>query len=61
MPLEPTQKRAERGDLSNDEFELATRVLGEGGLFELLILVGYCATLALQPRVNRVPTPSPDE
>jgi len=32
-------------------------VMGAVGLFELLTLVGYYATLALQLRVFRVPAP----
>jgi 4-carboxymuconolactone decarboxylase len=31
--------------------------MGAAGLFELLTLVGYYATLALQLRVFRVPAP----
>jgi 4-carboxymuconolactone decarboxylase len=46
-----------RGDLDDDEYARAVAALGEAGLFELLTLVGYYATLALQLRVFRVPAP----
>ena len=47
----------ERGDLDDAEYLAAVGHLGPGGLFELLTLVGYYATLALQLRVFRVPAP----
>jgi 4-carboxymuconolactone decarboxylase len=47
-----------RGDLDDAEYREATATLGPDGLFELLTLVGYYATLALQLRVFRVPSPS---
>jgi 4-carboxymuconolactone decarboxylase len=46
-----------RGDLDDAEYGEAVGHLGPAGLFELLTLVGYYATLALQLRVFRVPTP----
>jgi 4-carboxymuconolactone decarboxylase len=46
-----------RGDLTDPEYRTATDHLGPDGLFELLTLVGYYATLALQLRVFRVPAP----
>ena len=46
-----------RGDLTDTEYRTATDHLGPDGLFELLTLVGYYATLALQLRVFRVPAP----
>jgi 4-carboxymuconolactone decarboxylase len=46
-----------RGDLDDAEYREAVGYLGAGGLFELLTLVGYYATLALQLRVFRVPAP----
>jgi 4-carboxymuconolactone decarboxylase len=46
-----------RGDLTDPEYRTATDHLGPGGLFELLTLIGYYATLALQLRVFRVPAP----
>ena len=46
-----------RGDLDDAEFGEAVGHLGPAGLFELLTLVGYYATLALQLRVFRVPAP----
>ena len=51
-----------RGDLDDAEYREAVDHLGAAGLFELLTLVGYYATLALQLRVFRVPpqTPAPD-
>ena len=46
-----------RGDLDDAEYREAVDHLGTAGLFELLTLVGYYATLALQLRVFRVPAP----
>jgi 4-carboxymuconolactone decarboxylase len=46
-----------RGDLDDDEYGEAVDGIGPAGLFELLTLVGYYATLALQLRVFRVPAP----
>jgi 4-carboxymuconolactone decarboxylase len=48
---------ATRGDLDDAEYREAVDHLGAPGLFELLTLVGYYATLALQLRVFRVPAP----
>jgi 4-carboxymuconolactone decarboxylase len=48
---------AARGDLDDTEYREAEDHLGADGLFELLTLVGYYATLALQLRVFRVPAP----
>ena len=46
-----------RGDLDDAEYREVVGHLGAEGLFELLTLVGYYATLALQLRVFRVPAP----
>ncbi len=46
-----------RGDLDDAEYRQAVEQFGTSGLFELLTLVGYYATLALQLRVFRVPAP----
>jgi 4-carboxymuconolactone decarboxylase len=46
-----------RGDLDDAEYLEAVEAVGTAGLFELLTLVGYYATLALQLRVFRVPAP----
>ena len=46
-----------RGDLDDAGYAEAVGHLGPSGLFELLTLVGYYATLALQLRVFRVPAP----
>ena len=46
-----------RGDLDDAEYAEAVEHFGPTGLFELLTLVGYYATLALQLRVFRVPAP----
>jgi 4-carboxymuconolactone decarboxylase len=46
-----------RGDLEDAEYREAVEHLGPAGLFELLTLVGYYATLALQLRVFRIPAP----
>jgi 4-carboxymuconolactone decarboxylase len=48
---------AARGDLDDAEYREAVGEVGTDGLFELLTLVGYYATLALQLRVFRVPAP----
>jgi 4-carboxymuconolactone decarboxylase len=48
---------AERGELDDAEYREAVGEVGVTGLFELLTLVGYYATLALQLRVFRVPAP----
>jgi 4-carboxymuconolactone decarboxylase len=45
-------------DLTDEEFVAARDGLGLKVLFELTTLVGYYATLALQLRVFRVPSPS---
>jgi 4-carboxymuconolactone decarboxylase len=55
-----------RGDLDDAEYRVAVDHVGTEGLFELLTLVGYYATLALQLRVFRVtapdgPGPGPDD
>ena len=47
-----------RGDLDDAEYRQAVEHLGAQGLFELLTLVGYYATLALQLRVFRVGVPN---
>ena len=46
-----------RGDLDDTEYREAAGQVGPAGIFELLTLVGYYATLALQLRVFRVPPP----
>jgi 4-carboxymuconolactone decarboxylase len=48
---------AARGDLDDAEYAAALEALGLTRLFELLTLVGYYATLALQLRVFRVAAP----
>jgi 4-carboxymuconolactone decarboxylase len=48
---------AARGDLDDAEYREAVDQVGTAGLFELLTLVGYYSTLALQLRVFRVPAP----
>ena len=47
----------ERSNLNEAEYREAVEHVGTDGLFELLTLVGYYATLALQLRVFRVPAP----
>lgn len=42
------------GDLSDAEWDAASALLGEQGMFELTALVGYYSTLALQLRVFRI-------
>ena len=46
-----------RGDLDDAEYREAVEHVGPARLFELLTLVGYYATLALQLRVFRVSAP----
>jgi 4-carboxymuconolactone decarboxylase len=46
-----------RDDLDDAEYREAVGQVGPAGLFELLTLVGYYSTLALQLRVFRVPAP----
>lgn len=46
-----------RSDLDDAEYQEAVDQIGTAGLFELLTLVGYYATIALQLRVFRVPAP----
>ncbi|WP_426560637.1 carboxymuconolactone decarboxylase family protein [Angustibacter sp. McL0619] len=48
----------EAGDLDDEAYGEAVEVLGVQQVFELLTLVGYYDTLALQLRVFRVPPPS---
>jgi 4-carboxymuconolactone decarboxylase len=52
-----THLLATDGDLDDTAYSDAISSLGESGLFELLTLVGYYATLALQLRVFRVSAP----
>jgi 4-carboxymuconolactone decarboxylase len=52
-----TETLVAHGDLDDDEYADAVAAFGRAGLFELLTLVGYYATLALQLRVFRIPTP----
>jgi 4-carboxymuconolactone decarboxylase len=47
-----------RGDLTDEEFTTARDGLGMVVLFELITIVGYYATLALQLRVFRVSVPT---
>jgi len=48
-----------QGDLDDAEYRQVIEHVGPGGLFELLTLVGYYVTLALQLRVFRVPSRTP--
>jgi 4-carboxymuconolactone decarboxylase len=52
-----TQKLVQTGDLDDVSYARAVSALGLPGVFELLTLVGYYATLALQLRVFRIPAP----
>lgn len=54
-----THQLLDTGDLDDDAYAAALEVLGVEQIFELLTLVGYYDTLALQLRVFRVPTPTP--
>jgi 4-carboxymuconolactone decarboxylase len=55
--LAVTRALVSRADLDDDEFAAAREALGIPALVELSTLVGYYATLALQLRLFRVPTP----
>jgi 4-carboxymuconolactone decarboxylase len=52
-----TAMLVEQGDLDDASYARVVSALGLPSLFELLTLVGYYATLALQLRVFRVPAP----
>ena len=49
-----------RGDLDDDEYAEAVAALGLPMVFELLTLVGYYATLALQLGSSGSPRPTGD-
>jgi 4-carboxymuconolactone decarboxylase len=51
------QALVSEGDLDDEQYAAVLEAVGEPGLFELLTLVGYYATLALQLRVFRVSLP----
>ena len=53
-----TQQLVTSGDLDDDAYRAAVDALGEATLFELLTLVGFYFTLALQMRVFRVGVPA---
>ena len=53
-----TEQLVTRGDLDDDAYRAAVDALGEATLFELLTLVGFYFTLALQMRVFRVGVPA---
>lgn len=55
---EATARLVDAFDLDDDAYAEALAALGPAGLFELLTLVGYYATLALQLRVYRVGPPA---
>jgi 4-carboxymuconolactone decarboxylase len=52
-----TRELLDAGDLGDESYDEAVDSLGLPQLFELLTLVGYYDTLALQLRVFRVPAP----
>jgi alkylhydroperoxidase family enzyme len=54
---ETTHALVTAGDLDDDAYGRAVAALGRDGLFEVLTIVGYYATLALQLRVFRVGLP----
>ena len=53
-----TEQLVTSGDLDDDAYRAAVDALGEATLFELLTLVGFYFTLALQMRVFRVGVPA---
>ncbi len=62
-PLERTVATASRalvaeGDLDDEQYAAAAEALGEAGVFELVVLVGYYVLLAMQLRVFRVALPA---
>jgi 4-carboxymuconolactone decarboxylase len=59
--LRVVQSSVREGDIGDDTYASALDVFGEAGLFEVLTLVGYYATLALQLRVFRVALPASGE
>src|SRR6185503_15995683 len=54
---ETTHALATLGDLDDAQYQRAVTAFGPKGLFELLTLVGYYGTLALQLRVFRIGPP----
>jgi len=48
----------DRADLTDEEYQAASHQLGERVVFELITLVGFYASIALQLRVYRVPVPA---
>ena len=58
LVAEVSQELSADGDLDDATYAAAVASLGEKGVFELLTLVGYYATLALQLRVFRVGSPA---
>lgn len=57
MIAKASRALVESGDLDDDMYASLVDAVGEPGLFELLVLVGYYAALALQLRVFRVALP----
>ena len=55
------QSLVRRDDLDDETYAAAITAFGEAGLFELVTLVGYYASLALQLRVFRVALPGEAE
>lgn len=53
------QALANAGDLDDETYAASVRALGERALFELVVLVGYYQSVALQLRVFRVLPPDP--
>ena len=47
-----------RADVDDATYDRAVRILGEDGLFELTVLVGYYSILAAQLHLFRVPLPA---
>ena len=52
------QSFVRNGDTDDATYAAGVELIGESGMFELLTLVGYYATLALQLRVFRVAPPN---
>lgn len=61
LALQAARSLLESGDLDDRGYAALLDALGERGVFELITLVGYYRTLALQLRVFRVPLPEREQ
>ena len=56
--IELAQLLLARADVDDVTYERAVRALGENGVFELAVIVGYYSILAVQLHLFRVPLPA---